>query len=441
MTLLCVLVSVLSLTLSACNGPVVPPERTPTPTLSSACMCSCRYTYSENGRRVPDPPQVFTLAASPPVTADGVVYVAYTIPDATHIPRQDTTAVAALRVRDGLPLWRVPAVNFTEPVAAADGVLIVSNGSSRKLVGLRASDGATLWHSALFAEQVSSSAGWQLDLAPSGGVLYGINSGVAYALRFADGRTLWQHPLPGGLVGTPPVADGTSVYVGASDGSVVALDADTGAIRWAAYTSVTASPMVWHYPLATYGGQLYVRASDAQSVHSAVLRLNVVDGTDDGYALRLPMYAQLQYPALTADIFTTVIYPSVPPGATAPPLPPTLNGYRLSASGEGHLLWSVPGQAGVVRPTAHDAQTFYFAALPPGGIAAYRLTDGVVLWREPALASSGTSMVAGSGYLVETLSGMDAPCHMPPSHQAPQIRALTATQGALAWTRTLDALP
>jgi outer membrane protein assembly factor BamB len=357
-----------------------------------------------------------------------VVYVAYTLPDATHNPRQDTYAVAALRARDGTLLWRVPTARLMSPLAVADGVLIVSFG---KLVGLRASDGATLWRSSLEAG----------ILALSQGVLYFADATNLSALRLVDGRTLWQTPVPSFPVGTPPVADGTSVYVGAGNGSVVALRAVTGAIRWTAFQSAAASPVVWHYPLATYGGHLYVTASDVQSVLPALLRLSTVDGTYDGDALLLPTYTQLFYPVLTGGIFTTVLFPSVPSGRADAPAP-TMNGYRLSATGYGHLLWSVPGQAGAGQTTAHDAQTFYLEAFSPGAvISAYRLTDGAVRWRQPALVSGGTRIGAGAGYLFETLSGTDDPCRNPPIYQAtPQIRALTATKGAVAWTRALDAL-
>ncbi len=160
------------------------------------------------------------------------------------------------------------------------------------------------------------------------------------------------------------MADGTSVYVGLGNGSVVALRADTGAMRWTAFTRAAASPLVVHIPLATSGGQLYVTATDTGGVPPALQRLNTVDGTYDGEALVLPTYTQLFYPLLTGDIFTTVLFPSNPPGRADAPAP-TLNGYRLSATGYGHLLWSVPGKAGDGQQTAHDAQTFYFEDLSP----------------------------------------------------------------------------
>lgn len=427
---LCVLATVLSLVLSACASAAVPPASTP-------CICWC--TSGGEVAAVTTPSK--TLAASPPITADGVVYVAYAIPDATHNPRQETYALAALRAHDGMPLWRIPTTRYTGPIVAAAGVLIVSDGETGTLVGLRASDGATLWHSSLSAGVGSDYGEGVREMAPSGGILYGIENGnvegAVYALRLTDGHTLWQTHLQRGLLGPRLVVDATSVYVAAGDGSVVALRADTGAVRWTAFTGSLASSDVFNEPIATYDGQLYVRAADIGGVSPAVLGLDAADGTSDGVALSLPRYTEVLYPAMAADIFTTLIYPSVPPGGTSAPAP-TINGYRLSATSAGQLLWSVPVQyGGESLPTAHDAQTFYFEAVPPGVISAYRLTDGAALWHRQALAR-GTGMVADAGELFETTSGIDDICHSLPVHQAPQLRALTATHGVVAWARALD---
>jgi hypothetical protein len=80
-------------------------------------------------------------------------------------------------------------------------------------------------------------------------------------------------------------------------------------------------------------------------------------------------------------------------------------------------------------------------------ITAYRVTDGAVLWRRQALATedsrsalgTGTPLVAGSGDLFETASGIDDVCRRPLLRQAPQVRALAGASGAVAWTRALDA--
>ncbi len=134
------------------------------------------------------------------------------------------------------------------------------------------------------------------------------------------------------------------------------------------------------------------------------------------------------------DVFSSRLLPDAPPDAP----PTTLMAYRLSQSG-GELLWRVQVQTerGVYTLVAHDARTIYLAAAPPGVIFAFRLADGMVLWHQQALASTG--IVVDSGYLFETASGVDNPCRTPAVHQAPQIRALTTADGGIAWTQILAA--
>src|SRR5260221_9834325 len=103
-----------------------------------------------------------------------------------------------------MPLWHVPALSETSPLAVADGVLVVHGRDADSLVGLRARDGAILWHGVLSWGPATS----------RGGVLYvNVTDGV-YALRFADGRILWQTPVKNHPIGSP-VAEGTAVYVAA----------------------------------------------------------------------------------------------------------------------------------------------------------------------------------------------------------------------------------
>ncbi len=88
----------------------------------------------------PPPITSSPLGVTPPLAADGVVYVGYTVPGADQSPAQ--TAIAALRARDGALLWSVPDSNGTRRLAFADGILILLG---RGIVGLRARDGASLW--------------------------------------------------------------------------------------------------------------------------------------------------------------------------------------------------------------------------------------------------------------------------------------------------------
>jgi hypothetical protein len=82
--LLCALASVLALALSACAS-TVPPNL-------------CHWTGEA-------PPLITrsSLRVTPPLAADGVVYVGYAIPGTDHSPAQ--SAIVALRARDGASLW------------------------------------------------------------------------------------------------------------------------------------------------------------------------------------------------------------------------------------------------------------------------------------------------------------------------------------------------
>jgi outer membrane protein assembly factor BamB len=404
--------------------------------------------------------------------------VTYAIPDATHNPSQDTYALAALRARDGLPLWRIPATPSTEIITAADGVLIVEglpNGYlTAPVVGLRASDGAILWRAALPIGAGFGAApgavpgnlgefGSLVSQAAPGGVLYAIDDdsanlieGAVFAFQVTDGRILWRTAIPG-LRGVLPVVDGATVYVTGADGSVVALRADTGAIRWTTSLRTAASPIEWFAPLGSFGGELYLMAYEATGGGPAVVRLNAADGANDGVALYLNGDSSALYPMFTGDIFTTLDYSmGGPPGTAAPSA--MLTGWRLSGASDGfpHPLWSVPepfDDTIAIVPTAHDAQAFYIelagttSPATADMIIAYRLTDGAILWRRQVLATedtrsalgTGTPLVAGSGDLFETASGIDDVCRTPLLHQAPQVRALAGATGAVVWMRDLDA--
>ncbi len=165
--LLCALVTILSLTLSACASALLPPGHSPTPTRQANCR-----SYGEAG-----PPTIpYQLNVTPPVAADGVVYVGYTV-RREGPPNQ--TLIAALRASDGTLLWSVPDSNGTDHLVLADGTLILLG---RGIVGLRASDGTSLW----------STMPWHsfgvLPWAISAGILYVIHDAV-YAFRISVGTS------------------------------------------------------------------------------------------------------------------------------------------------------------------------------------------------------------------------------------------------------------
>ena len=61
-------------------------------------------------------------------------------------------------------------------------------------------------------------------------VFVGGNDGNVYAVGL-DGTEQWRYPTGGAVRSSPVVADGV-VYIGSTDGSLYALDAQSGALRW-----------------------------------------------------------------------------------------------------------------------------------------------------------------------------------------------------------------
>src|SRR5258707_11041838 len=308
--LLSALASVLSLALSACASTVPPP--------SDLCHWS--------GEAAP-PITSSPLGVTPPLAADGVVYVAYAVPGAGADQSPTQTDIAALRASDGALLWSVPDSNGTGRLAFADGILILLG---RGIVGLRARDGASLWRALPWRSYGN------LPRAISGGVLYAIDDAV-YAFRITDGRLLWQTPVNEYQALWAPVVDGATVYVGSGNGFLMALRADTGALLWKTFLSSPTSPTPGTYtPLGVVAGQLYVTATGTGA--DGVLRVNPADGASAGYRLPLPAATPLLDPLIVNG--TLYVGIEVTP-ISRTTRRPDIAAYHLLASG-GTLLWRPP---------------------------------------------------------------------------------------------------
>jgi len=68
---------------------------------------------------------------------------------------------------------------------------------------------------------------------------------------------LWEFKPPAAAATTAPVTGHGMVFTGGTDGAVRALDAETGKLRWKAYTAGAI-----HFPPALWGGRAYVGSND-----------------------------------------------------------------------------------------------------------------------------------------------------------------------------------
>jgi outer membrane protein assembly factor BamB len=177
----------------------------------------------------------YTLRANTVVTG-GVVYLAEQ-PQNTSIQH-----IHALRASDGSQLWDAPLpqdCSYAVEEAVDAGMVFVGcsapgdhgQGGNGSVYGLRASDGALVWHTTTNGEPAGG-------LAAGAGLLYysvggknaaGANAFGLFALDETSGKVRWQVPNGGGS----NVFEGTTLYSGlGSDLALAAFSASSGALLW-----------------------------------------------------------------------------------------------------------------------------------------------------------------------------------------------------------------
>lgn len=145
--------------------------------------------------------------------------------------------VYALDSRTGERRWRVAArTSVTGSPAVADGVVYITDHAST-LYALDVATGALRW-SVRTGEALPFPWGYEngdiyasSPVITGGTVFFGAADGHVYAVDAADGRVRWQAATGGRVRSTPAVAD-DRVYVGSADGVVYAFGRDDGRIVW-----------------------------------------------------------------------------------------------------------------------------------------------------------------------------------------------------------------
>ena len=180
----------------------------------------------------------------------------------------ERTTVEALRLEDGLPVWWYDSRLSLSDLACCAGVVVVSGiGRPRPgalgpaaVVGLRAADGARLWHvgsdqlrrqlglrrvtwglQALWRTSSPTQA-WQAmrSLALAGFTYLAVADEVAlvckeqviFALSLRSGALRWSKPTLSNLSRPLIAAHGNRVYLQGDASALEAVDAQTGSKRW-----------------------------------------------------------------------------------------------------------------------------------------------------------------------------------------------------------------
>ncbi len=153
-------------------------------------------------------------------------------------------ALYALDATDGRLLWRYDAGSSVTSSPAVAGGAVYFQTRAGAVIALDALRGRLLWRT---ADHTDAPLVWgheSGDLYSSSPVVagnalvVGSGDGAVYALGTANGRVLWRTQT-GGRVRSSPAIDGNNVYAASFDGKLYALDLRTGAVRWTFATEGT----------------------------------------------------------------------------------------------------------------------------------------------------------------------------------------------------------
>lgn len=166
--------------------------------------------------------------------------------------------------------FSVPAAGGeSSPVVAADGVLWVGT-STGEVLAVSASDGVVRWSISVGMGVRSSPAITSNGVVVVGGgdgKLYGLANGDHFVIEDDAGNDAEASPLPakvvfslhlGPVTSSPVIGGDGTIYVGATDGKLVAVAGDGSAVKWSAVTNDTLGSS----PAMGQDGTIYVGSSD-----------------------------------------------------------------------------------------------------------------------------------------------------------------------------------
>ena len=192
------------------------------------------YAFTNTGRRVYRYDPEAGVEAAPAVDLEwGEVYLA-----------SEDGMVHALRGRDGEVRWKESAggpVRQT-PVLSGDAIYVVTE--SDQVVALSRESGELLWNYERESEQEFAITGHAGLTLADDKLITGLTDGTVVALGADDGAVIWERPTQIDVdastnepirffdVDTTPVVDGETVYAASFAAGIYALSLSNGSVEW-----------------------------------------------------------------------------------------------------------------------------------------------------------------------------------------------------------------
>ena len=294
--------------------------------------------------------------------------------DGTRVFVASGEAVHALDSGDAAVVWRAPTGTLTAPILAQDGWIVVA--SATELAAFRAEDGARVWRrelgpqhnrptiegdnlyvplddGRLFALDLRTGADRWVQrvvsprrpaaataspalsevLAYPDRLFLGASDGRVLALKAVDGSLVWRSSI-GAVLRGRPVGDGTRIFVSAMDNVVRAFDRGNGALLWhPGLPFRPMGPVMIGTRLVVPGASAEVRAFDiagrpaGQIKLEAALAIPPAFSESAGGRIMAGVTDSLDGPSKLFLIEESRALPIVPltelPGVTVPVEPPT----------------------------------------------------------------------------------------------------------------------
>lgn len=291
----------------------------------------------------------------------------------------------------------------------------------------------------------------------NGTVYFGDWSGVVYAVDAVNGTQRWNYSLHNGAISDSPLVADDRVFVGTGGGKLAAFNASSGAFLWALLLDSFNRTHAWASPIA-FAGKVYMGvASDQESrtynvtpdFRGSMLRIDAATGAIEWRTYTVPPGftggSMWSTPAL--DTTTMTLYIG------------TGNAYTTPAANTTDAIMAFDANTGAIKWSYQATQNDAWTALSPLG-PDNDFASPVHLWRSSTGASLvGTGNKAGDFFALNATTGaLVFTIHLPVTGEAffggeafaygrnfattvndGLVVAMNADTGAIIWQQRLPA--